>query len=83
MNTFIAVSDSELQMTQSNPMLQSMMQSNPYLQGMLQNPEFMQQLANPQTLNALMQLQSAMQQLQGTGFFNAFKYISPLLDIIS
>jgi ubiquilin len=62
----------EFKLTNSNPLLQQMMNSNPQLRTMLSNPNFLSQLSNPQTFNALMQMQSAMQQLQGTGLLGAF-----------
>lgn len=59
---------------ESNPMLQSAMNSNPALRSMMQNPEFLRQLSDPQTMNALLQMQQASQQLQGSGFMNLFGY---------
>jgi len=57
------------QMMNSNPMMQQMLNSNPGLRNMMSNPEFLRQMSNPQTINSLIQMQNAMQQLQGTGFF--------------
>lgn len=60
------------QMAATNPLMANMIQNNPQLGSMMANPQLMQQLTNPNTLNALIQMQNAMQQLQSSGFFNAF-----------
>jgi ubiquilin len=57
----------------SNPLLSSMLNQNPQMRQMFQNPDFLRQMSDPNTINALMQMQSAMQQLQGTGFMNLMK----------
>jgi len=51
----------------TNPMLQQMMNTNPQLRQMMSNPDFMRQLLNPQSIQAMMQMQSAIQQLQTQG----------------
>eukprot|EP01119_Soliformovum_irregulare_P003867 TRINITY_DN14915_c0_g1_i1.p1 TRINITY_DN14915_c0_g1~~TRINITY_DN14915_c0_g1_i1.p1 ORF type:complete len:495 (-),score=109.43 TRINITY_DN14915_c0_g1_i1:61-1545(-) len=55
------------QAMQSNPMLQQAMGSNPELRNMFSNPEVIRQMANPANMNAIMQMQQAMQQLQSSG----------------
>jgi ubiquilin len=57
------------QMLSSNPMMRQAMDSNPMLAQQLQNPEFLRQMANPQNIQAMLQMQQAMQQLQGSGLF--------------
>ncbi len=46
-------------------MTRQMMDSNPQFRQMFQNPEFMRQLTDPQNLQAMMNMQQAMQQLRG------------------
>jgi len=58
------------QMMASNPMAQQMMNANPAMRSMMQNPELLRSLSNPQTVNALLQMQNAMQQLQGNDLFS-------------
>uniref|UniRef100_A0A7S1VU05 UV excision repair protein RAD23 n=1 Tax=Sexangularia sp. CB-2014 TaxID=1486929 RepID=A0A7S1VU05_9EUKA len=53
------------QMMASNPMAQQMMQANPQMAALMQNPEAIQQMFNPQNLQAAMQMQQAMATLQG------------------
>merc|ERR1719198_2156424 len=50
----------------SNPMLRQLMDSNPQMRAMLQNPQFLQQLADPDNLAAMLQMQTAMGQ-RGAG----------------
>eukprot|EP01115_Flamella_aegyptia_P015552 TRINITY_DN9633_c0_g1_i1.p1 TRINITY_DN9633_c0_g1~~TRINITY_DN9633_c0_g1_i1.p1 ORF type:complete len:451 (+),score=65.21 TRINITY_DN9633_c0_g1_i1:57-1409(+) len=67
-----------MQSVMNNPMFQSMSQANPMIQNMFSNPELMRQLSNPQTISAILQMQSAMQQLQSTGLFtNLFSGANP------
>jgi len=54
----------------TNPALSSMLNQNPMARQMFSNPEFLRQMSDPNTLNALMQMQSAMQQLQGSPLMN-------------
>jgi len=60
------MSDPQLmqQMISSNPMMQQMVNSNPQMQQMLSNPQFLQMMTDPSTINAALQMQSGMQQLQ-------------------
>eukprot|EP00741_Cyanophora_paradoxa_P006092 tig00000983_g5907.t1 len=56
-------------MMDANPFVREMAAANPQLRTMLTNPEFLRSLSNPQTLSAMMQLQSAMGTLQQAGLF--------------
>ena len=47
------------QMINSNPMLQQMMNANPQMRNMMADPQFLQQLANPQTIQAALQMGAA------------------------
>jgi len=58
-------------MLSSNPMLQQMMNSNPMMRNMFSNPELMRQLSNPQTLNAILQMQSSLSHLRQAGLFGS------------
>eukprot|EP00124_Ichthyophonus_hoferi_P000270 Ihof_evm26s9 gene=Ihof_evmTU26s9 len=65
---------SALQQMASNPtFVREMVRTNPYLQGLpqvqdlLSNPERLQSFFEPQNLQAMMQLQQSIQQLQGSG----------------
>lgn len=55
------------QMMQSNPQLNSMMQSNPQLAQMFSNPDTLRRMMDPSNMQAMMQLQQSMQQLQSSG----------------
>ncbi len=61
------------QMMNSNPMVQQMMNSNPQMRQMLQNPEFLRRFTDPQTINAVLQMQQAMSQLQNA--FGGASYV--------
>lgn len=54
-------------MARSNPQLNSMMQSNPQLQALMSDPETLRRMADPANLQAMMQMQQSMQQLQRSG----------------
>ena len=43
-------------MVASNPMLQQMVEQNPRMAAMLQNPEFLRQMADPNTMQQMMQM---------------------------
>ncbi|EQC32825.1 hypothetical protein SDRG_09363 [Saprolegnia diclina VS20] len=62
------------QLSNNPEMMRSMMEMNPQLQALdpavreqLLNPETLRTMMNPANLQAIMQMQAAMQQLQGTG----------------
>ncbi len=67
-------------MMNSNPMVQQMLQSNPQMRQMLQNPDFLRRFADPQTMQAVMQMQQAMSQLQNTfgGYAGPFSLSPPM-----
>lgn len=50
-----------------NPQLNSMLQANPQLQSVLTDPETLRRMADPANLQAMIQLQQSMQQLQRSG----------------
>lgn len=54
-------------MARMNPQLNSMLQANPQLQAALTDPETLRRMADPANLQAMMQLQQSMQQLQRSG----------------
>jgi ubiquilin len=54
-------------MARMNPQLNSMLQANPQLQSVLSDPETLRRMADPANLQAMMQLQQSMQQLQRSG----------------
>lgn len=54
-------------MSAMNPQLGAALQ-NPQMRAMLTNPEVLQQLSNPSNMQAMMQMQQAMQTLQNNGF---------------
>lgn len=62
----------------SNPMLRQMIQNNPGMRETLSNPEFLRRLSDPNTIQAMLQMQGAMQQMQrlneagGTAAVNPF-----------
>lgn len=51
-------------MMASNPMFQNL---PPHMRSMMENPEFLRQMANPETLRSIMQLQSAFGGMGGMG----------------
>lgn len=55
------------QLEAMNPQMAAMMNANPQMRQMMANPEFLRQAMNPQNLQAMAQLQSAMNQLRGSG----------------
>jgi ubiquilin len=55
------------QMARMNPQLNSMLQANPQLEAVLTDPEAMRRMADPANLQAMIQMQQAMQQLQRSG----------------
>lgn len=55
------------QMEQMNPQMSQMLNANPQVRQMMQNPEFLRAAMNPQNLQAMMQMQSAMNQLRSSG----------------
>jgi ubiquilin len=69
-------------MLNSNPMAQQMLQTNPQMRQMLQNPEFLRRISDPQTMQAMMQMQQAMSQLQNS-FGGGYTSILHLRDISS
>lgn len=54
------------QMSAQNPHLGAMMQ-NPQMRAMMTNPDFLRQISNPQNMQAMMQMEQAMQTLQANG----------------
>jgi ubiquilin len=52
------------QMISSNPMARQMMDSNPQMREMMRSPEFLQMMSNPDTMRAMLQMQSAMSRLR-------------------
>ncbi|KAK9800360.1 hypothetical protein WJX73_010174 [Symbiochloris irregularis] len=52
-------------MAAMNPQMGQLMDAHPQLREMLGNPQLMQQLTNPRNMQAMLQMQQAMQQLQG------------------
>eukprot|EP00301_Raphidiophrys_heterophryoidea_P023478 c7352_g1_i5.p1 GENE.c7352_g1_i5~~c7352_g1_i5.p1 ORF type:complete len:194 (+),score=44.60 c7352_g1_i5:3-584(+) len=62
----------------SNPMLRQMIQNNPGMRETLSNPEFLQRLSDPNTIQAMLQMQGALQHIQrptesgGTAAVNSF-----------
>lgn len=50
-----------------NPQLNSMLQSNPQLQSLFSDPETLRRMSDPANLQAMMQMQQSMQQLQRSG----------------
>jgi len=59
------------QMARMNPQLGSMLQANPQLRSMLTNPDMIRQMTDPNNLQAIMQMQQSMQQLQRSGMLPA------------
>ncbi|KAM9986570.1 hypothetical protein ACTFIY_010975 [Dictyostelium cf. discoideum] len=57
------------QMISMNPHLRQMLDSNPQLREAMNNPEFFNMMANPENMNAMMQLQQAMGTLRNNGVF--------------
>lgn len=54
-------------MARMDPQLNSMLQANPQLQSMLSDPETIRRMTDPANLQAMIQLQQSMQQLQRSG----------------
>jgi ubiquilin len=54
-------------MARMNPQLNSMLQANPQLQAAFSDPETLRRMADPANLQAMMQMQQSMQQLQRSG----------------
>jgi len=54
-------------MIMSQPQMRSMVDANPQLRAMLSNPQLMRAMMDPSNVRAMMQMQSAMQQLQAGG----------------
>jgi len=54
-------------MMNSNPMLQQLRQTNPQAAAIFDSPEALQQIMNPNNLRSMLQMQQAVQQLQGSG----------------
>lgn len=59
--------DSSLQMARMDPNLSRMLDANPQMLQMLSDPEHLRRMSDPANLQAMMQMQQAMQQLQGSG----------------
>ena len=55
------------QMEQMNPQMAAAINANPQFRQMMTNPDFLRSAMNPQNIQAMMQMQSAMQQLQSSG----------------
>lgn len=55
------------QMEQLNPQMAQLLNANPQMRQMMQSPDFLRAAMNPQNLQAMMQMQSAMSQLQSAG----------------
>lgn len=60
------------QMEQANPQMAAMMNANPQIRQMMSNPEFLRAAMNPQNIQAMMQMQSAMNQLRGSGLMPGY-----------
>jgi len=60
------------QMEAMNPQMAAMMNAHPQMRQMMANPEFLRQAMNPQNLQAMMQMQSAMNQLRGSGLMPGY-----------
>jgi len=56
------------QMLAANPMAQQLVQNNPQVSQMLQNPDFLQQMANPEIIQQVMQMYQGLGPLMGMGF---------------
>lgn len=54
-------------MARMNPELNGLLQSNPQLQTLLSDPETLRRMTDPANLQAMMQMQQSMQQLQNAG----------------
>eukprot|EP01116_Phalansterium_solitarium_P014434 TRINITY_DN320_c0_g1_i2.p1 TRINITY_DN320_c0_g1~~TRINITY_DN320_c0_g1_i2.p1 ORF type:complete len:539 (+),score=186.45 TRINITY_DN320_c0_g1_i2:500-2116(+) len=59
------------QMMQANPMTRQMLDSNPMMQQVLNNPQYLQFALDPRNMQAMLQMQQAMQQLQSSPLFGA------------
>lgn len=55
------------QMEAMNPQMAAMMNANPQMRQMMSNPNFLRQAMNPENLQAMMQMQNAMNQLRTSG----------------
>ncbi|TDH67190.1 hypothetical protein CCR75_003365 [Bremia lactucae] len=55
------------QMEAMNPQMAAVMNANPQMRQMMSNPEFLRQAMNPNNLQAMMQMQNAMNQLRSSG----------------
>ena len=60
------------QMEAMNPQMAAMMGANPQMRQMMSNPEFLRQAMNPQNLQAMTQMQNAMNQLRGSGILSGY-----------
>lgn len=60
------------QMEMMNPQMSAMMNANPQVREMMSNPEFLRAAMNPQNIQAMMQMQQAMNQLRGSGLMPGF-----------
>ena len=60
------------QMEAMNPQMAAMMGANPQMRQMMSNPEFLRQAMNPQNLQAMTQMQNAMNQLRGSGLLSGY-----------
>merc|ERR1719237_1120942 len=54
-------------MMNANPEMRQMMDANPQMRQVLNDPNFLRQMADPANIQAMMQMQQAMQQLRGSG----------------
>eukprot|EP00898_Chlorokybus_atmophyticus_P006757 jgi/Chlat1/7082/Chrsp57S06778 len=52
------------QVLNMNPQMRQMMESNPMLSDFIRNPEFLRQMSNPQFIQAMLQLQQALSNVQ-------------------
>ncbi|GLD98551.1 hypothetical protein PINS_up007248 [Pythium insidiosum] len=61
------------QMEQMNPQVAAMLNANPQMRQMMMNPDFIRGIMNPQNLQAMLQMQSAMNQLRSSGLIPGFE----------
>lgn len=59
-------------MARMDPNLGRMLEANPQMLQMLSDPETLRRMSDPANIQAMMQMQQAMQQLQGSGMMPSF-----------
>eukprot|EP00216_Chloropicon_sp_CCMP2111_P006781 CAMPEP_0198239698 /NCGR_PEP_ID=MMETSP1446-20131203/5041_1 /TAXON_ID=1461542 ORGANISM="Unidentified sp, Strain CCMP2111" /NCGR_SAMPLE_ID=MMETSP1446 /ASSEMBLY_ACC=CAM_ASM_001112 /LENGTH=572 /DNA_ID=CAMNT_0043922333 /DNA_START=274 /DNA_END=1992 /DNA_ORIENTATION=+ len=67
MNSMLSQPGALEAMMSANPETRAMIDANPQMREMLRNPEFLSRLTNPANLQAMMNMQRSMQQLQQGG----------------